>query len=429
MGRGARWGGQDPGTHPLNALCLQVPPQQVKPEDGRDAPERGQVAEGCSSPGVLSPSPSVGGCLSPSRPHAETYKRLFSSFYPKGTHPIMSPLAKKKLLAQVTKAEAGHCHQRPWPEGRQPASHGGPSPEPTGPAAGPPCLHERRSPEPPGAADPAASTGSEVGPAARGSDRCQPCPQAEEGAPAPAVFTGCFHAYRSEGLKPAGCHPLWGYFSSLKDCLEPPNTFPARPDEPERPQDLQGKAGRRWSRERRPAAVQGCWVPPAATFAPKRGREEETASGAKLRALSPFVAEADGRDAGTGLPGGLAKPKAVVASPGYASPLPPAPDGYKGAMLHFPASFGNPLKHLKSQGVPVAPALSVNPFVVPAFPSPLVASVQPSELGRPLATGPGRYPASYESSLRHRLYPAAAWHSPPPYGSPHPTAFRRHAKL
>ncbi|NWR64818.1 ARI5A protein, partial [Bucorvus abyssinicus] len=345
----------------------------------------------------------------------------------------MSPLAKKKLLAQVSKAEALHCHKRPWPEGRRSASHGGPSPERPRPTTGPHRLHEQRSPEPPGAQDPAPSAGSEVGPVASGSNRCQPCLQAEEGAPAPAVFTGCFHAYRSEGLKPAGCHPLWGYFSSLKDFLEPSPTFPVRPDEPEQPRDLRGKAGQRWSGEGRPTAVQGCWVPPGATFAPKRGREEETAfgPGTKLRAISPFVAEADGRDAGSGSPGRLAKPKAVVASPGYASPLSRAPDGYKGAMLHFPVSFGNPLEHLKSQGVPVAPALSLNPFVIPAFPSPLVAaSVQPSELGRRPATGPGRYPASYESSLRHQLYPpAATWHSQPPYGSPHPTAFHRHAKL
>ncbi|NXK15297.1 ARI5A protein, partial [Herpetotheres cachinnans] len=358
----------------------------------------------------------------------------------------MSPLAKKKLLAQVSKAESLHCHKRHYPEGRRLASDTGPGPEPPRPATGP-HLNEQRSLEPSGAQDTAPSTGSEGGPvtsASPGGRDSQHCPRAEDGCPAPAVFTGCFHAYRNEVLKPVSCHPLWGYFSSLKDILEPPSAFPSRPEEPEQPQDLRSKAGQPWSGESRRAAaratVKACWVPPGGGFAPaaprgKHGREEETAFGpsAKLRAVSPFIKEADGRDTGTGSPGGqqgLAKPKAVVASPGYTAPLPQAPDVYKGAMLHFPASFGNPLEHLKTQGVPVAPSLSVNPFIIPAFPSPLVAaSTQPSDLCRPLATGPGHYPASYESSLRHRLYPAATWHTQSTYASPHVPAFQRHAKL
>ncbi|NWX40649.1 ARI5A protein, partial [Steatornis caripensis] len=354
----------------------------------------------------------------------------------------MSPLAKKKLLAQVSKAESLHGYKRHCPEGRRSASDAGPGPELPPPAAGP-RLDEQRSPEPPGAQDTAPSVGSEVGPIPSARDS-QPCPRAEEGSPAPTVFTGCFRAYRHEVLKPVSCHPLWGYFSSLKDFLEPPSGFPSQPEEPEQPQDLRSKAGQSWSGESRRAAacaaVKACCVPPGAGFASsaprvKRSREDEAAfgPGAKLRAVSPFVKEADGRDTGAGSPRGrqgLAKPKAVVASPGYAAPLPQGPDVYKGAMLYFPASFGSPLEHLKTQGVPAAPSLSVNPFVVPAFPSPLVAtSTQPSDLCRPLATGPGHYPASSESSLRHRLYPAATWHSQPTYASPHVPAFHRHAKL
>ncbi|KAM6294621.1 AT-rich interactive domain-containing protein 5A [Aegotheles albertisi] len=409
----------------------QVPLEKVKldvatsTEDTRDTPEQGRVAEGCSSAGVPRPSP-PGGSPSPCRPHTETYKRLLSSFYSKGNHPIMSPLAKKKLLAQVSKAEALHCHKRHCP---------GPEP-PRLPAS--PRLAERRSPpEPSGAEDPAPSVGSEVGPVpstSPGGRDSQPCPPAEEGAPVPAVFTGCFHAYRSEG--PGGCHPLWGYFSSLKDFLEPSSTIPARPEEPEQPRDPRSKGWRGESRGAG-ASVQACWVPPGvglATAVPggKRGREEETAAfgpGTKLRAISPFLKEAEGRDTGASSPRGhqgLAKPKAVVASRGYAAPLQQAPDVYKGAMLHFPASFGNTLEHLKTQGVPAAPSLTVNPFIIPAFPSPLVAtSTQPSDLRRPLATGPSHYPVSYERSLRHRLYPAATWHSQ----GTHSSAFHHHAKL
>ncbi|KAM6331365.1 AT-rich interactive domain-containing protein 5A [Alca torda] len=427
----------------------QLPPDKAKPEaaavteDARDTPERGRGAEGCPRPTGPSPSP-AGGCPSPCRTHPETYKRLFSSFYSKGNHPIMSPLAKKKLLAQVSKAESLHCHKRHCLEGQRSASDAGPSSSPEPPRlATAPHLDEERSPEPAGAQDTTPSVGSEVGPVGSGRDN-QPCPRAEDGGPAPAVFTGCFHAYRNEVLKPVGCHPLWGYFSGLKDFLEPPSAFPTQPEEPEQPQDLRSKAGQSWSGESRRVAacatVKACWVPPGAGFSPsaprgKRGREEEGAFGpsAKLRAVSPFVKEADGRDTSASSPRGqqgLAKPKAVVASPGYAASLPQAPDVYKGAMLHFPASFGNPLEHLKTQGVPVAPSLSVNPFVIPAFPSPLVAtSTQPSDLCRPLATGSGHYPASYESSLRHRLYPAAPWHSQPTYASPHVPAFHRHTKL
>ncbi|NXS63636.1 ARI5A protein, partial [Brachypteracias leptosomus] len=337
----------------------------------------------------------------------------------------MSPLAKKKLLAQVSKAESSHCHNR----------HGAnlsASPEPPTPATNP-HLDEQRSPDPSGAQDPGPSTRSEVGPIPGGRDT-QPCPRGEDGAPAPTVFTGCFHAYRSEALKPLGCQPLCGYFPTLKDFLEPTSSFPStRPEEQEQPQDLRSKAGQPWSGESRRAAGKGCWVPVGAGFSPalprgKRGREEEEAAfSTKLRAVSPFLMENDSRDTGTSSPRGLAKPRAVVASPGYPTAVPP--DGYKGAALHFPLSFGSPLEHLRTQGVPAAPSLSLHPFIIPAFPSPLIAtSTQPSDPCRPLATGHGHYPASYQGSLRHR-YPVAPWHSQPAYSSPHVPAFHRHAKL
>ncbi|XP_014747577.1 PREDICTED: AT-rich interactive domain-containing protein 5A [Sturnus vulgaris] len=259
--------------------------------------------------------------------HSETYKRLFSSFYSKGNHPIMSPLAKKKLLAQVSKAESLHCHKRLCPEGRRAPSDSGP--EPARPGSGP-SLAEQRSPEPSGAPDRAPSEGSE---ASQGGRDSQGCPRAEDGGPAPAVFTGYFHAYRSEGLQP-GCPPLWGYFSNLKDFLEPPSALPVRPGEPEQPQELRSKAARPW--EGRAAAVRACWVPPGATFGPaghSRDEEEEDEDdeedeepfgpAAKPRAVSPLAKA--GRDGGTRSPGGhqgLAKPKAVVATPGFAAPPP-----------------------------------------------------------------------------------------------------------
>ncbi|NXT61326.1 ARI5A protein, partial [Chaetops frenatus] len=350
----------------------------------------------------------------------------------------MSPLAKKKLLAQVSKAESLHCHKRHCPEGRR-------APSDTGPR-----LAEQRSPEPSGAQDRAPSVGSEAGPApsaSPGGRDSQGCPRAEDGGPAPAVFTGYFHAYRSEGLQPGAYPPLWGYFSSLKDFLEPPSAFPARPEEPEQPQELRSRAGLPW--DGRAAAVQACWVPPGSAFGPAapragHGRDEEEEDdedededdeeeedeepfgpSARSRAVSPLAKE--GRDRGTRSPGGhqvLAKPKAVVAAPGFAAPLPP--DAFAGAALHFPGSFGSPSEQLKSQGVPVAPALSVNPVVIPAFPSPLVVG---SELCRPLAAGPGRFPAaSFGNSPRPRLYPAAPWHGQRSHSSPHVPAFPHRAR-
>uniref|UniRef100_A0A8C3UE67 AT-rich interaction domain 5A n=1 Tax=Catharus ustulatus TaxID=91951 RepID=A0A8C3UE67_CATUS len=384
--------------------------KRARKEKGRDrTPARNWAPTpdplyGRSSPANPAPSPS-GECPSPCRTHSETYKRLFSSFYSKGNHPIMSPLAKKKLLAQVSKAESLHCHKRHCPEGRRAPSNSGPEPARPGSSLG---LAEQRSPEPSGAPDRAPSEANEASPGGRDS---QGCPRAEDGGPAPAVFTGYFHAYRSEGLQPGGCPPLWGYFSNLKDFLEPPSALPARPGEPEQPPELRSKAGRPW--ESRAPAVRACWVPPGATFGPAgHGRDEEDEDdeedeepfgpAAKPRAVSPLAKE--GRDAGTRSPGGhqvLAKPKAVVATAGFAAP--PPPDAFQGAALHFPGGFGSPQEQLKTRGVPVTPALPVNPLVIPAFPSPLVVG---SELCRPLATG--RFPTSFGGdSARPRLYPAA----------------------
>ncbi|XP_017687354.1 PREDICTED: AT-rich interactive domain-containing protein 5A isoform X1 [Lepidothrix coronata] len=401
----------------------QMPLDKVKTEvaagteDTRDIPERGRVAQGsipampphCSSLAIPTPSPSEGR-PSPCQTHSETYKCLFSSFYSKGNHPIMSPLAKKKLLAQVSEAESRRCHKRHCLEGRWAPSTATTSHNPPRPAP-------ERSPEPSGAQDTVPSIRNEVGPstsASPGGTDTQGCPRAENGGPAPAVFTGYFHAYRSEGLPPSAPHPLWGYFSNLKDFLEPPPAFP----ESEQPQDLRSKV---W--ESQGAAVQA-WVPPRPRPAARarHGHEEEEEDdeepfGPKFGAMSPFPREAEGRDMGSSPPGGhrgLAKPKAVVASPSFAA-------------LHFPPTFGSPLEHLKTQGVPVAPALSANPFVIPAFPSPLVVgSTQPPELCRPLGTGPRHYPNSYRNSLRHRSYP---WHSHHSYGSQHMPAFHRHTKL
>lgn len=55
----------------------------------------------------------------------------------------MSPLAKKKLLAQVSKAESLHCLKRHCLEGREVASSAHPNPEPSRPAVSPHLKEQR----------------------------------------------------------------------------------------------------------------------------------------------------------------------------------------------------------------------------------------------------------------------------------------------
>ncbi|XP_014116985.1 PREDICTED: AT-rich interactive domain-containing protein 5A isoform X2 [Pseudopodoces humilis] len=315
----------------------QLAPDKAQPE-AEEAAEPARGTDGRSSPASPAPNPS-GGSPSPCRTHGETYKRLFSSFYSKGNHPIMSPLAKKKLLAQVSKAESSHCHKRHCPEGRRAPSDTGPEPPPSGQSLPEP-------PEPSGTP----SGGKEAAPARSAS----PGGGDTQGTP---VFTGYFHAYRSEGLQP-GCPPLWGDFSSLKDFLEPPSTFPGRPEEPEQPQEARGRAGRPWQSR---AAVRGCWVPPGSGRQDEEEDEDEDEEdeesfgpAAESRSASPLAKE--GRDRRIRSPGGhrgLPKPRAVVAAPAL-----------RGSALRFPSGFGTPLEPPKTRGAPL---------LIPAFPSPLVA--------------------------------------------------------
>ncbi|XP_058715478.1 LOW QUALITY PROTEIN: AT-rich interactive domain-containing protein 5A [Poecile atricapillus] len=308
----------------------QLAPEKAQPE-AEEAAEPSRGTDGRSSPPIPAPNPS-GGSPSPCRTHSETSKRLFSSFYSKGNHPIMSPLAKKKLLAQVSKAESSPCHKRHNPEGRRAPSDTGPEPP----------LSGQSLPEPP------EPSGTPSG----GKEEAAPARSASPGggdAPGSPVFTGYFHAYRSEGLQP-GCAPLWGDFSSLKDFLEPPSTFPGRPEEAEQPQEARGRAGR--LREKR-AALRGCWGHHEEEEDEDEEEEEEESSGpsAESRSVSPSGGERRIRSPGGQR--GLPKPRAVVAAPA----LP-------GSALRFPGAFGTPPEPPKSRGVPL---------LIPAFPSPLVA--------------------------------------------------------
>ncbi|XP_074838078.1 AT-rich interactive domain-containing protein 5A isoform X2 [Carettochelys insculpta] len=508
-----------------------VAPQQGG-EDVIDSPKESQAgdrAEGLplSNSKDVAKSQPFPSCHSTCRAHgcSEAYKRLFSSLCFTGNHGIMSPLAKKKLLAQVSTAESLRCHERQLshcPEGKRCRSAGLPCPSPELDSSRPSVIHqckEGRSPlaeggdpsnlpracHPPSKAEGAPCAKGSLSP--RGSqlflrteDRSSGCHLSA----APAIFTGRFHAYRSEVLKPVSCHPLRGpreYFPGFSDFPEsasayhrlPKDLQPASPPRTrqesaqgcaEQPEDLRSKASQAppaWNGDNQQpsafyksncagssspfASVQACWVPPlpscakpcpqlpknnglsqpiplsqAGSPAPgprnKHGLEEEGfVHGKKLKAVSPLVKglePKDKRGESLSLQKGLAKPQAVVPSPSFPAPLTSAAaqDSYKGTMLRLPVSFGAHTDHAKGQASPLIPSFSVSPFVIPAFPSHLLApSTQPSDLCRPLATSPVHYATTYDSSPRHRLYPVSTWHNQPTYASPHVNTFHRNTKL
>ncbi|XP_021570094.1 AT-rich interactive domain-containing protein 5A isoform X1 [Carlito syrichta] len=357
----------------------------------------------------------------------EAYKRLLSSFYCKGTHGIMSPLAKKKLLAQVTKAEALQCQE----EG---CRHGAGSP--AGESQVPPAACPPESPQSPGGL--AENSRHRLTPqeglqapggSLREGAQMGPCPTAP-------IFTGCFHSYPTEVLKPVSQHPR-DFFSSLKDgvVLGPPcQKEGLSVKEPQlvwggdanRPSAFHKSGSRKGSLYPKPRA---CWVSPMAkvpakspapppTFpsspglSNKHSLEEESFAhgGKKLRAVSPFLKQVDTKEYGPKLAGpGLAV--SCLLGP----PLGPAPpEAYRGTILRCPLNCTSPPDPLKGQAT-----LPFSPLVIPAFPAHFLATTGPSPMAAGLMHLP---PVSFDSALRHRLCPASsAWHAPPvtTYAAPH----------
>ncbi|XP_007476592.1 AT-rich interactive domain-containing protein 5A isoform X2 [Monodelphis domestica] len=393
----------------------------------------------------------VGGC-------AEAYKRLLSSFYCKGTHGIMSPLAKKKLLAQVSKAEALRCQDEAC-DHRLAGSEAGPArPSVIYPTEGPksPGLREESPREPPCLLHRLASSEEPLKTAPSPKEDIQPGGN-DRGPAQPylstPIFTGCFHAYPAEVLKPVSQHPR-DFFPSSKDVAEAGSPF--RPPGKEagkresQPQLLwsgdashpsafhKGGAGKN-SPYPRPKA---CWVPPMAKATPKgpstpptfpsspspssgsgsrskRSLEEESfALGKKLRAVSPFLKEVEPKDSGVKPPGpNLGFPHLLGPTLG-----PPPQEVYKGTMVRFPLNFANMSDPLKGQA-----SLPFSPLVIPAFPAHFLTTSTPS----PMAAGLVHYPpTSFDGALRHRLYPVSTWHmQPPTYQAPHLSSFHLNTKL
>uniref|UniRef100_A0A670IQ06 AT-rich interaction domain 5A n=1 Tax=Podarcis muralis TaxID=64176 RepID=A0A670IQ06_PODMU len=512
-------------------LREQILPEKPTPDAASAAkpasdPEQSQLQEqpegcpslpnGCEASESQAPDACRGNC----RAHgcSEAYKRLFSSFYFKGNHGIMSPLAKKKLLAQVSKDESLYGHQKHLshcPEYKKARIREIPGSDteagPKNPLATSLPLKEGQTParEVDGSIGSAGS--SQPSAASEGGLKASPSlteghlPQKADdaccgGHPSPGLplVRGYFHTPRGEVMKPISCHPLRGpveYYGGFKSfpevaaasAYQQPGSdvllsrLPQKKQEgsEDQPEDLRRKPSQplpSWRgdgqqqtspfRVSSPGGKRGSspfphakpsWVPPVATLAKvspqvlkngghsvsqaqagslaqkKRAMEEELfLHGKRLKAVTPFVKEAqssNGLERGTSPSGqqAVAKPKAAVQSSGFpVAPRPPVQDMYKGTMLRLPVNFSTPGEHLKGQSASLIPSLSISPFIIPAFPTPLLtASVQPSDLCQPLA----HYPTSYDSVLRHRLYPVSTWHSQPAYASPHVSAFHRNTKL
>lgn len=371
-------------------------------------PAREWVEQPRPGPGPSLPYDFAGVC-------PEAYKRLLSSFYCKGTHGVMSPLAKKKLLAQVSKAGALQCQE-------ESCQHGAGDPPGQLPAAPGACRPEHpRSPE--GVAEKAGQKlAAQEAPQGPGETPLGPGP------PAP-VFTGCFHTCPTEVLKPISRHPrdlpclkdgvLWGPRSKEGSQL-------VWGGDASRPSAFHRGRSRDGGPYPKPKA---CWVSPMAKApaeSPAPGtafpgcpgpgikhrlEEEGTAHGGKkLRAVSPFLKEVDTEECGAN-PAGPGLAVSCMLGPALGPSL---PEAYRGTMLRYPLNFTGSLDPLKGQA-----ALPFSPLVIPAFPAHFLATTAPS----PMATGLQHFPPSpFDNTLRHRLYPgSSAWHVPPAttYAAPH----------
>ncbi|XP_070621351.1 AT-rich interactive domain-containing protein 5A [Erythrolamprus reginae] len=446
-------------------------------------------------------------CLGNCRSHgcSEAYTRLFSSFYFKGNNGIMSPLAKKKLLAQVSQDECLYAHEKKHlshcPEFKKTRIRDIPGLDSE-------VGHLQKEVSKTGAELNSSSNfpgPSQVGKANEGLMKVPPGFKEGSGSmkvedessgahlsTGPPVFHGYFHTSNSTLLKPmGGLRESAEYYSGLKDLsvTSPAYAKPGRDAlvasgsqkkqeaSEDQPEDLRRKPSQPWKVDHQHSSafqasalstkagspsfqsVKASWVPPVVNLAKvspqvsknggpgvspgqasiaaqkKRASEEDYfLHGKKLKAVSPFVKEVDPKnnslDQGTSP--GLAKPKATVAAGSRfaVAHVPQIPDMYKGTMLRLPINFSGPGEHLKEHGPSLIQSLSINPFIIPAFPTPLLtASVQASDLGQSLGSSFIHYPTSYDSALRHRLYPVSTWHSQPTYASAHVPSYHRNTKL
>ncbi|XP_036309817.2 AT-rich interactive domain-containing protein 5A isoform X2 [Pipistrellus kuhlii] len=413
-------GQMTPGKTKMDPVDLARPPSQEPAQDRAEQPG--------PAPGPALPFAGAGGC-------PEAYQRLLSSFYCKETHGVMSPLAKKKLLAQVSKAEALQCqaercrHGAGSPAGEPRASPAAHPPESPRSPGGPPETHRHQLAAPEGAQGPGGSLREEA--------------QAGPHPPAP-TFTGCCHTYPTKVLKPISQHPR-DFFPHLREGVlwGPPGKEERLPvkesalvwgGDVNRPSAFHRGGSRRGSLCARPKA---CWVSPMAKVpaespAPlpavpgspgrsKRGREEEgfVPGGKKLQAVPPFLKEADAKECGaTSVGPGVAV--SCVLGPALGPAL---PEAYRGTMMRCPLNFTGTPDPLKGQAT-----FPFSPLVIPAFPAHFLATAAPS----PVAAGLMHFsPAPFDSALRHRHCPASsAWQVPPAttYAAP-PFSFHLNTKL
>ncbi|XP_055518318.1 AT-rich interactive domain-containing protein 5A-like [Leucoraja erinacea] len=170
-----------------------------------------------------------------------------------------------------------------------------------------------------------------------------------------------------------------------------------------------------------PGRPKACWVPPLSVALPRKvpvkrlkaagglceaGPLTEAALGKRYRVVSPLRVvkqpEAHEGPAGEDKPGKAPPPTWLLAAPRAHLPC-PAP----ALRERFPAAYLLPFKG-QALYSSLVPSLAFSSFMAPAGPAgTLTAPGYPLDLYKHWATGP-----SYDSFLRHRLYPLASYPTP-----------------
>ncbi|XP_006625553.3 AT-rich interactive domain-containing protein 5A [Lepisosteus oculatus] len=381
-------------------------------------------------------------CLQKDQPAApclvsQPFKSLLSNLHSTG-HGVISPLVKKKLMAQAT--ESGNLNFTSRVAAAPAGSCSSPEEDSTGrpsvihcaqvPGLQPPSRtrdSSEGSPEPPSSStSPSACSATSEDCLSQPED-CGTPPEPERQAPPAYIGKFASTPFVNGVCKPLSCYP------SMKDSAG----YPWPPREHLQVSPLQtesaGSKGQRaelpWNPGRKEesghpsvktqhlssstsiaAGPKACWVPPMSSFtkvqpksfhpsyklpqALKRPAPEETAYGKKLQMVPP-------------IPQGEPKDKN---KPGLPKPLPTH------SLVHPQASLS--LSYLLPAYDRTRPpsahqlkGLSLHPFFLHSLPAQLAlpgSHAQADSMYRHLS--PGAYPVPYESSPRPRHYPFPLWH-------------------
>uniref|UniRef100_H3B2B8 AT-rich interaction domain 5A n=1 Tax=Latimeria chalumnae TaxID=7897 RepID=H3B2B8_LATCH len=396
---------------------------------------------------------------------SESHKGHVSSFYSKANHGIMSPLAKKKLLAQVSEMGClnfGDKVHHPNVEGRKAEVKRASVSDQETEGDRPSVIHQesnrgRTSCSPNESRRSSVDARSHQGPGNVASRMV-----AKSATP---LYIGTFHSfpYINDIYRPATYYPRKDYdhkeLIEVPDdmCRSIPRTSTSCLVQPTVSWKLNSnvpsvlhKSNSLASSGSSPVGPKACWVSPRTmssfskvqpkpilrtgnpssneTGPTKRSHEElDSTYGKKLKVVSPFLKEVDSKAIGNQ----KLTPHSAGAPPFFLSPLvPQIPDGYEGVRARFPGSFVHPMDNLKNQPISsLLPSLTINPFLFPTFNGQLItSSPQSPDLYSHMGTNIS-FPTSYENALRNRFYPVSSWHNQVAYSTPHFSPFHPSNKL